>query len=387
MISLGKSFRAARLRWLFGVTLGCAASSARAQDAPTATPATPITASGEQSAATNESAEKPRRTFQDALAKARFSGGIALVVDAQNEARSPEDIENAGSPSVVHAAEAFGKTIHWFGGVMAIGPQTYTELASDFTGANPFADMPPTEAFTLLLASLSDGQRNALASKAGMGYGDLTTPTQKHIFQVLLPDQEVKVWPRGLSEGDKHKDLGVLRDNPGSVHIRIAQQVRLQCEVKNQQYGSVDVQALDSPPGTTVYDMNSWQHYHNLDKINGVVIRRQVPNRLKRSDLNYDAPALQTAVSIKDVKTVGDLIERVAKRTRIELIAENVYEKKTLTLISDGKESASASELLRALAFSLAASYRKVGTAFTLTDDLVGVGTAQTDHPGFRGGV
>ncbi len=52
-----------------------------------------------------------------------------------------------------------------------------------------------------------------------------------------------------------------------------------------------------------------------------------------------------------------------------------VYEKKTLTWVTDGRDSASASELLRAVAFCLAGSYRKVGTVFVLTEDVMGVGT------------
>ena len=97
---------------------------------------------------------------------------------------------------------------------------------------------------------------------------------------------------------------------------------------------------VPSPPvkdGPKIYDFSTYGAYNNKDKINGVVIRRDVPNHLKPADLNYNTPVLQTVIAIKDLKTVGDLIARVAKQTRIELYCEPNYEKKALTWTASGK--------------------------------------------------
>ena len=96
---------------------------------------------------------------------------------------------------------------------------------------------------------------------------------------------------------------------------------------------------------------------------------------MKPADLNYNAPALQVLIPITDLKTVGDLIARIAQQTRIELYCDPHYEKQRLTWVASGVAAASASELLRAVAFCAAGTYRKVGTAFVLTEDLQGVGT------------
>ena len=364
-----KSVRAVSLGLLFGVALPLALPLG-AQPAPAAAP----TRTAEEVTPPAPQAKKPSLSFKDALSRSRFGGGLALAVEVNTVDLSPDDAAKKNLETAERVAQAYSKTTRWFGGVMAIGPQTYTELASDFTGANAFADMPPTQAFTLLMSGLDDGQRAALAGKTGLGFGDLTTAQQKHLFQVLLPDQEVKVWPLGESVNNQEKNLGVLRNNAASVHFRVSQEVQLSCEVANQPYGSIEA-TNDMARGPKTYTLSYWQHYSNLDKMNGIVMRREVPNRLKRSDLNYDSPRLQVLISIKNLKTVGDLTARIAKQTGIELIAETAYENKKLLLVSGGKESASASELLRALAFSLAGTYRRVGTAFVLTEDLVGVET------------
>ena len=377
MSFLRKSIHAASVLAIFSAVFVPSVSefSARAEQVITTVPAP--AAADAKSAAPAKPQRKPLTTLQEVLTKARSGFGLALAIDTQGIYADSNDIEKKRVDTVDRAAEAFGFITHRFGSVLAVGLPTYTELATDFSGANAFADMPPEQAFTLLLAGLDDRQRVALASKAGLGFNDLTTPAQKQMFLVLLPEQEVTLWPVGSGRNvvGKQKDLGVLRDNPASVYFRVAQEVTLQTAAKNQQYGSMVVPTPPQTQGPKVYNLNSYEHYMNLDKVNGVVIRRDVPNRLKRSGLNYESPRLQVLVPIKDLKTVKDLIARIAERTKIELYAEPVYEKKPLTWVTDGRGAASASELLRALAFCVAGTYRSVGTAFVLTDDLVGVGT------------
>ena len=311
-------------------------------------------------------------SLQDVLAKARLtSPGIALAVGAENVTRNKKEIDGKDVRRINSAIEAFGMIKRDFGSVMAIGPQTYTELTTDFSKGNAFADMPPNEAFTLLLAGLNDGQRNALTSKAGLGLSDLTTPEQKQLFEALLPDEESNVQQHGVEEGASSISLGVLRDKAASVHFRMAQ------ELESIFYRTApDTIEMPAPIAdaikTPIYD---WYYPKDDTKANGIVIRREVPNRLKGSNLNYNSPRLQVVIPFKDLTTVGELISRIAKRTGIELYADIRYEKQSLTWIVNGKGSASASDMLRAVAFCLPATYRRVGTAFVLTESLVGAGT------------
>ncbi len=321
-----------------------------------------------------KSAQRVSLTLGEALKKARSGAGITLAVDSGESDRDADELRKQGADTVERVAAAFEKTTRYFGNVMAVGPQTCTELLTDFSRANAFADMPPDEAFTLLMGSLDDRQRTALASKAGLGYSDLTTATQKQIFLVLLPENEASASLAGRADDTS---LGVLRDKPNTVRFRVAQEVQLSCETTGD-YPAREIQdqGQNLTSGPKVYRLNSWNTYRNLDKVNGVIIRRDAPNIPKPSDLNYNAPAFRAAVSLRNIKTVGELIARIAERTKIELYADTGYEKKPLAWAAAGrKDAASASELLRALAFCVAGTYRRVEPAFVLTDDLVGAGT------------
>ena len=310
---LRKSIRAASVLAIFSAVVPMSgAFSAKAQETPAA-PASP---------APDARGKKPSVYFRDALEKARLGTGLALGVNRQAPALSAEEAEKKSLDTVDHAAEAFGLSTRRFGGVLAIGPQTYTELETDFSKGNAFADMPPTQAFTLLLAGLDARQKAALASAAGLGFNDLTTAAQKHLFAALLPEQETGAWLRGAPEGKGEKSLGVLRDNPASVHLRVAQEVRLECEPTNAEWGStLDATPADGGNGPKTYLLRSDKNYTHLAKVDGVTIRREVPNVPKQSDLNYGSPRLKVLVPIKDLKTVGDLMSRIAKLTGLEIYA------------------------------------------------------------------
>ncbi len=369
MLSSGKFFRCAA----FGAGLGAALIALPTAQHLAAQTAPPDAAKS----------AKPRSvTLADALAKADLGrAGLALAVGADKITLTETQAAALNLTTVSKAAVAYNRATRDFGGVMALGPLTYTELLTDFSRANPFADMPPRQAFTLLMGSLDDRQRTALLSKTGLGLSDLTTDTQKQIFEVLLPDAAVTLKPRPAAQGEKGFPLKNLRERAASVHFRLAQEVAIQAEVKgdpatNQylEYRRANVPPLRGAGDPVIYDMSSDDAYTKLEKVNGVVIRRDVPNRLKPSALNYNA-ALQAVIPIADLKTVGSLIQSVAKKTGIELYCDPSYDKRSLTWVASGRNAASASELLRALAFCVAGTYRRVGPAYTLTEDLVGMGT------------
>ena len=373
MSSLQKRVRAAKVGLLFSAVFGAFVLPTRAQEAPPEVRAAPP--NERKPGAAFAKALKPRPvTLADALAKADLGRvGLALAVNAGRETLTERQALDLDLSTVNRAVAAYHRASRDFGEVMAIGPPTYTELLTDFSKGNAFADMPPPQAFTLLMAALDDRQRSALMSKDGLGTGDLT-PMQKQLFEALLPDAEVTAKPRSAANGNPIR-LGNLREKAGSVRLRMAQEVTLRADVKNDKYARATVPLLTGAGDAKFYDLSSNRVYTHLAKVNGVVIRRDVPNRLKPSDLNYNAPALQAVIPISDLKTVGDLIKSVAKKTGVELYCDPCYEKQILTWAASGRTTASASELLRALAFCVAGTYRRVGTAFTLTEDLIGVGT------------
>ena len=167
------------------------------------------------------------------LAKARLGRmGLALAMDAWNSGMMRKGYDRDSADTVGRAAAAYGMTLRDFGGVAAIGPETYVELLTDFSKGNAFEDLPPAQAFTLLLTTLDERQRAALTSKAGLGLSDLTTPEQNQIFLSLLPDENSYASPQRLDVRGKAKKLGNLRQNANTVHVRLTQEISFAVEMK-----------------------------------------------------------------------------------------------------------------------------------------------------------
>ena len=143
-------------------------------------------------------------------------------------------------------------------------------------------------------------------------------------------------------------------------------QITVQTKSKNYatfgQYGAPDSNVYTSDEG----------HY-NRDILNGALIRRQIPNTPKPSDLDLDSSVFLAPIPLNGVKTVADLVSQIAKVSHVELYADIRYEKRLL-LMRNGQSAAPMRDLLRALAFSVGGTYRKVGPAFVLTNDLAGYG-------------
>ena len=317
-------------------------------------------------------------SLKDVLLKVRLQNvGLALAVGAENVTRDKKEIDGKDVRRINPAVEAFGMKTHPFGSVLAIGPQTYTELTTDFRDKNIFADMPPSQAFTLLLAGLDARQRNVLTSKEGLGIGDLTTPEQKQLFTALLPDQDASVIDQAGIKYDEDNPLGIgnPRDRINSIHFRIAQNMRILYKTIEQE--DYNTGSLFSPPDVDRSSVYSLYYKNDFSKVNGVVVRKEVFNHPKLSDLNYASPFLQTEISIKNLNTVGDLIARIVKQTKIEIYTDIHYENEPLLWIANGSDSESAGELLRAVAFCLPATYRRVGKAFALTESIEGVGKSR----------
>ena len=127
------------------------------------------------------------------------------------------------------------------------------------------------------------------------------------------------------------------------------------------------------PAGPTSFDQVDRGLRGNSDTLYGVKVRAEEPNEPKESQLDYSAKALQSPIPVSGLKTVGALVYRIGNLTKMELYADPRLEKKPLTIV--GALPVPASDLLRALAFCVTATFRQVGPAFVLTDDLAGVGT------------
>ena len=113
----------------------------------------------------------------------------------------------------------------------------------------------------------------------------------------------------------------------------------------------------------------------------GTVVKDVVPVRPKPSELAYENTVLDTAVSLADAKTVGDLVARAKEKTGVEVYCDPRF--RSLTFWAKGAETHTvrAGDLLKALALGVSGTFRRVfdgkTAAYVLTDDLEGLGTRQ----------
>ena len=312
-------------------------------------------------------------TLAAALAAVRPpEGEVVLAVAAQKTRLPPGAAPPAGGASLGEVAEAFGRITQDFGSVTAVGPPTMTLLNTAPGTPNIYADLPPDDAVKLLAATLSPAQWKALTGSQGLGQDDLTTDTQRSLFLAQFPGGVLHVAPNhdplsGPERAEPSQDLSA--DLP-RARLRLGQEVEILLpspEHPNSFYGI----------GPEPYD----PAHHSLvpqggtpkDTLYGVQTRQEVPNTPKTSELDYDRSILRKSIPLDGVKTVGDLVARIGFECRTELYADKRYEGRTVTLM--GGRSASARRLLQALAFCLTGTFRRVGPAYVLTDDILGLGT------------
>lgn len=126
-------------------------------------------------------------------------------------------------------------------------------------------------------------------------------------------------------------------------------------------------------PGTAKYQLYQGK-LPPKPTIDGVQVSAEVPNTPKHGQLDLTASIFQVSISLSDLKTVNDVITRIGQMSHLEMYADAHYAQRTLTMLGSS-QTASASDLLQALGWSLTATWRKVGPAYVLTDDIKGVGT------------
>jgi hypothetical protein len=285
----------------------------------------------------------------------------------------------AGGYKLSDVAAYFGRKVVRLDGLSVLAPTEMVVFNTNPAKPDLFAGVQRGEKQRMFHASLSAAQWRLLGSEQGIGMGDLTPP-QRALFLSLLPDpfrlQKVKAMGGGgwSMEGDPQKNLVTLSpEQRAGVRLRVNRAVSMalpSADDSNRFYGAG---VGSRPDGTEFFTLLNRDYYQRPDAY-GVTIRQEVPSRLKPGHLAFDAPALQASVPLGgDVKTIGDLVARVAKVVNAEIYADVRLAK--LPVWTRGAESAPAGDILKALCHAVTGAFRKVGPAFVLTDDLAGLGT------------
>ena len=300
--------------------------------------------------------------------------GVALTVAAEAVTLPPPGVAPPAGAPLSDVADAFGRTLQSCGDVTAVAPATMTLLNDqpgepDLSGA-----ISPSAALLALAAGLSDGQWQALTSAQGLMLSDLTTEDQQQLFWALFPGHRLLAAP-AHADGTQPKpeeasDCSAALDQ---ARLRLSQTSRL---LPTSRGGNTLYTSISPDPSGTA----SWVVVHDQQAarktLYGQDVRADVPNAPKAGDLDFELPTLQTPISVTGLKTVGDLVARVGRVSDLELYADPHYAARSLTVLGPaGLEP--GGDLLRALAFCVTGTFRRVGPAYVLTDNLTGVAADQ----------
>ena len=263
------------------------------------------------------------------------------------------------------------------GTVSAFAPLTMTVLNTRLPKPDIYTDLAPSERVDLFRASLTPQQWRQLATPEGLGGADLSA-SQHGLFLSLFPDP-LRVYRviGGRQNGENPTPLVELTGaQRGQLRLSIRQ--RISWNFRYGDNGSMSVGVANPlAPGQERLVVASLPDgsYHGPNTpviMFGGTLKEDVRARLKPGDLPFDWNSLDPIVSLSEIKTVGALMERIRAVTRVEIYADRRYADLPLYLRG---ESARAGDLLKAICQAVTGTYRKVGTAYVLTDDREGLGT------------
>ena len=237
----------------------------------------------------------------------------------------------------------------------------------------------------LLSQTFTPAQWKAFMSPAGVGYVDMAGDAQKGLFQALFPSGHLEIIqdnPVGDNDANSKRDFS--GDALTSAHLRLGSMTSLalqSAEDPNSHTFAAGLRPANSPPRFFMTNSQT----REVDKEYGAQVSETIPNTPKVRQINFDNVALKAPVPLAGIKTVEGLVMRIGQTLKSEIYADPRYASRLVTLSpSAGPPSAPAGDLLQAVALCVGGTYRHVGPAFVLTDDVIGLGTKHADWKAFE---
>ena len=299
--------------------------------------------------------------------------GLLLAVGAEKVTLPDTAPPPSADASLADIAAAFGEITPSFGPVTAVAPAAKVLLNTKPDPPDLTKDLIPVVALDMLTASLDDPQWKMLISEHGLGLSDLTDETQRGLFHALFSHGHLWIGSEdpalyGVPE-EQRTDVRDLTDQIDGTRIRLGQTANIDLHDHN---GKQLFFSGDRPDATQ--RLQTYRHKSPATPTeHNVTLRAATPNTLKSSDLDLDGKAFQIAVPVAGLKTVGELMTRIGLAAKQELYADPHYAAKTLTILGPAP-TVPAEDLLQAVCLGVTGTFRKVGPAYVLTDDLIGVG-------------
>jgi hypothetical protein len=349
--------------------------------------------------------------IQSAVAGWTHHGSVLLAVDTA-DAQANTDISTdlpvldpvlAALPTPEGIAAANGYQSVWYGKVMAIAPNLMTVINDDPDLYNlPLSRLEAVDPWPYLLCSLTQQQFDMLSSE-GLGINDLTSD-QQPLFAALVPDPlkfvSADIQPPAVvmpdataTEAQKdelaRKYTADLDDynkqiisipasqslNEVRLHLYIHQRFIVNAgEANSADYPGFNSDTPNTGPTKLVGDgVRSTDEDNAASKYLQSLFIIHTPNTLKPSQIDWKIPALSAKVSVLNIKTVDDLVNAIRKATKLELYADPRYGDDSVYFGGDLSTPQPAANLMQALNLCVCGTWRQVGPAYVLTNDIEGL--------------
>ncbi|AIE86774.1 hypothetical protein [Fimbriimonas ginsengisoli] len=284
---------------------------------------------------------------------------------------SPESVRASGG-GVSLAAFKRKKVV--VGGLTAIVPTEMVVIDDSFKQPPNLYDGLPREAKVLyLLKSLTDGQWK-LATGRGIGLNDLQGEPRA-VYQSILPKKMKWIAYRVGADGQlgKEEEKGELDGTATSrVRLRVSRRIQFQLQLANERGTTFHSTDEDwGSPGDLVTTRDDEEEMNRGDSF-GVTVRQAIENKPKPSDIAYADVGFDPLVEVPPASTVRDLLKSIGAATGREIHADIRVAERRVTVVGNRVRSG---DLLKALALGVTGAYRRVGGAYILTSDLMGLGT------------
>lgn len=271
------------------------------------------------------------------------------------------------------------KKVH-VGQILAIVPEKMTTLNSHFTEAPNLYDGLPREAKVLYLLTLLGEDQWSKITGDGLSIGDCRGP-QVAVMQSILPNPFTYtlgtiLGHNSVTYGNVESPIPLSESERSGIKLRVIRHLELELPLENNG-GYTGTSVRDN---RKIGDKIPMLHENDGDEY-GQHIKIESENLPKKSQLDLRDTRFDTKISMKPGEKLGDLVGRIASATGINVVADPHYV--YMQMVEIGTE-ASARDLIQAISFGVAGTYRKLGDYYILTCDLEGVAAHQARITAFE---
>lgn len=287
-------------------------------------------------------------------------------------------------------AARYGRMENRFGHVAALAPPTMTVLnTSPDLASLPLGQLAGQHPETYLLGSLTPEQLRQVGA-SGLAYADMT-PDQQSLMHELLPEP-LEIVPVAANSPDLNMEQAEREAKRAEFDAQIQKVsgdalfsgLRLHAYLTGDffvhapsGYGIGDTRDLIETTGAFKLPFSGYGNMEAHGKSTATALRTEVPNAPKPGDLDWMRPELKRVVSLAGLPTVDALTARLAQATGLELYTDTHYGPQDILVVGDVAAPQTVGDTMQALALCVCGTWRRVGPAYVLTDDMQGLGTRQ----------